>query len=195
MRKLIFAAILTLGAALALPAGAQTQQVIAGKAPGVAGVARTIDVEATITHVDAKTREVTLKGPQGNEITVVAGPEVKNFAQLEAGQTVTLQYLESLVLELKKGGGAPVARSERGGSATAKPGETPGAIGGRQVTVVGDVVGLDPATQTVTVRGPRRTVELDVRDPEQFKLIAIGDQIEATYTEAVAVSVTPTQKK
>ncbi|MGA8031205.1 MAG: hypothetical protein WCB48_02335, partial [Casimicrobiaceae bacterium] len=80
------------------------------------------------------------------------------------------------------------------GAVTAKPGEAPAAVGGRQVTVVGDVVGLDPATQTVTVRGPHRTVELDVRDPEQFKLIALGDQIEATYTEAVAVSVTPAKK-
>ena len=195
MRRWIFTAILTLGAALALPANAQTTQVITSKEPGAAGVARTVDIEATITHVDATTREVTLKGPQGNEVTVVAGPEVKNFAQLKAGQIVTLQYVEALVLELKKGGGAPVARTERSGAATAKPGETPGAVGGRQVTVVGDVVGLDPATQTVTVRGPRRTVELDVRDPEQYKLIAIGDQIEATYTEAVAVSVTPAKKK
>jgi hypothetical protein len=30
-----------------------------------------------------------------------------------------------------------------------------------------------------------------VRDPEQFKLIAVGDQVEATYVEAVALSVTP----
>ena len=195
MNKWIFTSLLAAGIALAVPAAAQTGQVIAGKAPGAAGVARTIDIEATITHIDAKTREVTLKGPQGNEITVVAGPEVKNFAQLKAGQVVSLQYLESLVLELKKGGGAPVARTERAGAAAAKPGEMPGAIGGRQVTVVGDVVGLDPATHTVTVRGPHRTLDLEVRDPEQFKLIAIGDQIEATYTEAVAVSVTPGAKK
>jgi hypothetical protein len=33
-----------------------------------------------------------------------------------------------------------------------------------------------------------------VRDPEQFKLIAVGDQIEATYTEAVAVAVKPAAK-
>jgi hypothetical protein len=191
MRKWIFAAILTVGTALALPATAQTTGVVTSREPGRVGVAQTVEIQATITHVDAKTREVTLKGPEGNEVTVVAGPEVKNFAQLKAGQNVTLQYLESLVLELKKGGGAPVARSERAGAVAAKPGETPGAIGGREVTVVGDVVGLEPATQTVTVRGPQRTVKLDVRDPEQFKLIAIGDQIEATYTEAVAVSVTP----
>jgi hypothetical protein len=66
---------------------------------------------------------------------------------------------------------------------------------GRQVTVVGDVIKVDGATQTVTVKGPQRTVELKVRDPEQFKLIAVGDQIQATYTEALALAVTPAKPK
>ena len=61
-------------------------------------------------------------------------------------------------------------------------------------TVVGDVIKLDAATQTITVKGPERTVELKARDPEQFKLVAVGDQIQATFTEAVAVAVTPAAK-
>jgi len=48
--------------------------------------------------------------------------------------------------------------------------------------------------QTVTLRGPKRTVDLKVRDPEQFKLIKVGDQVEATYTEAVAISIEPARK-
>jgi hypothetical protein len=60
--------------------------------------------------------------------------------------------------------------------------------------VVGNVIKLDAATQTVTVKGPERTVDLKVRDPEQFKLVAVGDQIQATYTEAMAVAVTPVAK-
>jgi Cu/Ag efflux protein CusF len=98
------------------------------------------------------------------------------------------------VLELKKGGGKPVARTEKAGAVTAKPGATPGAMAGRQMTIVGDVVNVDTSTKTVTVRGPKRTVDLDVQDPEQLKLIAKGDQIEATYTEAAAISVTPAKK-
>jgi hypothetical protein len=31
---------------------------------------------------------------------------------------------------------------------------------------------------------------LKIRDPEQLKLIDKGDQVEATYTEAVALAVT-----
>ena len=50
---------------------------------------------------------------------------------------------------------------------------------------------FDPLTQTVRLRGPTRAVDLRVHDPEQFKLVAVGDQVEATYTEAVAISVEP----
>jgi len=195
MRKTIVVPALIFAAALAVPAAAQTQSVVAGTAPGMAGAAQTTEVSAKVTAVNAATREVTLKGPKGNEVTVVAGPEVKNFAQLKVGDDVTAQYVESLVLELKKGGGKPVERTEQAAAATAKPGQSPGAAGGRKITIVGDVVNVDAATKIVTVRGPQRTVELNVQDPEQLKLISKGDQIQATYTEAAAISVTPAVKK
>jgi hypothetical protein len=194
MHKPILIAALTLTAVISFAANAQPTAVV-GKRPGAVGMAQTVDVTATITAIDAAKRAVTLKGPQGKVVTVVAGPEVKNFNQLKVGDQVDIQYLESLVLELKKGGGKPVVRTETEGVAGAKPGEAPGGVGGRQVKVVGDVINVDQATQTVTVKGPQRTVDLKVRDPEQLKLIAKGDQIEATYTEAVAVAVKPAAKK
>jgi hypothetical protein len=67
-------------------------------------------------------------------------------------------------------------------------------MAGRQVTVMAEVVGLDPKTQIVTLRGPQRTVELKVADPEQFKRVAKGDRVEATYTEAMAIVVEPAKK-
>ena len=149
----------------------------------------------TISALDAAKREITLKGPDGKEVTMVAGPEVKNYNQLKVGDKVDIQYVEALVLELKKGGGLPVARTEKEEMTGAKPGEKPGVKGARQFTVVGDVIALDPATQTVTLKGPQRTADLKVRDPEQFKLISKGDQIQATYTEALAIAVKPAAKK
>ena len=195
MRKLVLAASFTLAAAAAFPAAAQTGNVVAAKAPGAVGIAKTVNVTATITAIDAATRTLSLKGPKGNETSVVAGPEVKNFAQLKVGDRIDLTYAEALTLELKKGGGKPVAMTVKEGAARAKPGEAPAGIMGRQVTVVGDVIAVDAATSTVTVRGPQRTVELKVQDPAQLKLIAKGDQIEATFTEAVAIAVTPAAKK
>ena len=194
MKKRSYVAACVVAAALAAPTFAQQGAVVAGKALGMAGIAQTVNVQAKITKIDAKTREVTLKGPQGNELTVEAGPEVKNFSKLKVGDSVDVQYVESLVLELKKGGGMPVERKDEHAMTAAKPGEKPGAAAGRRITVVGDVVNVDTATKTVTVKGPKRTVDLHVEDPEQLKLIAKGDQVQATYTEAAALSVMPAKK-
>jgi hypothetical protein len=144
--------------------------------------------------IDAATRAVTLKGPQGREFTVTAGQEVKNFAQMKVGDQVNVEYVEALTIELKKGSSAPIARTEQAGAAAAKPGERPAGMAGRQVTITAEVVDVNPKTQVVTLRGPQRTVELKVSDPEQFKRVAKGDRVEATYTEAVAIAVEPAKK-
>jgi hypothetical protein len=195
MQKALAVVSLVAATALGAPAWAQSATGVAAKAPGVAGAVRTVEITATITAIDAATRAVTLKGPQGNEKTIIAGPEVKNFAQLKVGDKVDVNYAEALTLELKKGGGLVVGRTEQAGVAAAKPGDKPGAVAARKVTMVGDVIDINAATQVVTVKGAQRTVELKVQDPEQLKLIAKGDQIEATYTEAIAVVVKPSAKK
>ena len=62
------------------------------------------------------------------------------------------------------------------------------------MTIVAEVIELNAQTQVMTLKGPQRTVEVKVKDPAQFKLIAKGDRIEATYTEALAVAVEPAKK-
>jgi hypothetical protein len=186
--------VLVLAFVLAGHAVAQ-QTVVAGTAPGKGGVAQITQVTATITAINPSTREVTLKAPDGKEVVVTAGPEVKNFNMMKVGDTVTAQYVDALTLELKKGGGYTVGRTEQTGAMAAKPGEQPAGAVGRQVTIIADVIDVNPDKQSVTLRGPNRTVELVVSDPEQFKRVAKGDQVEATFTEAVAISVAPAAPK
>jgi Cu/Ag efflux protein CusF len=195
MRNLLATIGLAVTTAIAWPAIAQTTGTVAGSAPGKAGVAETVKVTATITAIDKATRDITLKGPKGNEVTLTAGPDVKNFDQLKVGDQVNVQYVEALTLELKKGGGMAVARTDSAGAAGAKPGDKPAGVVGRQVTIVADVVDVNPAKQSITLKGPNRTVDLVVADPAQFKLIAKGDQVEAKYTQALAITVEPAAKK
>jgi Cu/Ag efflux protein CusF len=194
MRKLIGSIGFAVLATLAFPAAAQTGTAVVAKGPGVAGVAQTVKLTATITAIDAATRALTLKGPEGKEVTLTAGQEVKNFAQMKVGDQVNVEFVEALTLELKKGSTAPVTRTEQTGAAAAKPGERPAGAVGRQVTITAEVMNVDPKTQVVTLRGPQRTVELKVKDPEQFKRVAKGDRVEATYTEALAIAVEPAKK-
>lgn len=189
---ILAAAMLSLAAA---PAYSQTGGMAVMKSePGKVTLADAVRVTASVEAIDKAKRLVTLKGPEGNSFVVEAGPEVRNFDQIKVGDLVVARYIEALTLELKKGGGAMREKTERETAAAAKPGERPGVAGGRQVTVIADVIALDAKKQTVRLRGPQRIVDLKVRDPNQFKLIKVGDQVEATFTEAVALSVEPAPK-
>lgn len=191
MRKftLIAAAVMSIAAGAAV---AQTGGVAAVKTePGKVTVAEAVQVTASVEALDKAKRLITLKGPEGNIFVVQAGPAVKNFDQIKVGDLVVARYIEALTLELKPGGGQIRERTERENTVSAKPGEAPGVAAGRQVTVIADVMSLDAKKQTVRLRGPQRTVDLKVRDPNQFKLIKVGDQVEATFTEAVAIALEP----
>lgn len=48
----------------------------------------------------------------------------------------------------------------------------------------------------ITLKGPKgNTVDMVVEDPKQFADIKKGDQVQAVYTEALAISVEPAAKK
>jgi hypothetical protein len=169
-------------------AGAMSMQ---STAPGKGSVTNTVEIVATVVAIDKASRIVTLKGPGGNTLPVEAGPDVKNFDRIAVGDQVAARYLEALTVELVKSGSAPIARVESQAGGTAGPGARPAARGGRQVRVTAEIVALDPATQVATLRGPARTIDVKVAYPNQFSLAKVGDQVEATYTEAFAISVEP----
>ena len=64
-------------------------------------------------------------------------------------------------------------------------------VRGREVTIVADVVAVDPAKQMITLKGPVHGIDPCVDNPEQFKPITKGDQVEAKFTQALAISVEP----
>lgn len=191
---LLVAATFAAAPALAQKPGANAG-VMAASAPGKGAVASVVTTSATVEAIDKESRVVTLKGPQGNLFSVVAGPEVRRFDEIKVGDQVVVQHTEALTLELKKGGGGVRERVDTEAAARAAPGAQPGGAAVRRVTVVADVVAINARTQTVTLRGPKRTVDLQVNNPEQFKLVKVGDQVEATFTDAVAISVEPAMGK
>jgi ribosomal protein S17 len=57
------------------------------------------------------------------------------------------------------------------------------------VTVRGTVEAIDKEKQTVTLKGPKRSVTLQVRDPKKLEAIKVGDPVVAKYYEALAFEV------
>lgn len=159
--------------------------------PGKGMVTRTIEVSAQVVGIDRRTRTVTLKGPNDKVADIVAGPEVRNFDQIRTGDMVFVRYVQALSLELRKTTGSRDLTVAAAG-ASAAPGERPGAAVAGQVTAVADVIAVDPANMVITLRGPRgNIVDLHVKNPDHFKVVKAGDQVDVTYTEAMALSVEP----
>jgi hypothetical protein len=193
MRKTVFVAVFMLAASIQ-PALAQKPGVTGGAVvasePGKAAVVSTIQATATVVAIDKATRTVTLRGAKYT-VDVVAGDEVKNFDQIKVGDTVNATYVEALTLELKKTKKKLDMKTETD-AVRAAPGATPGGAVGRQITALCDVVAVDPKKSTITLKGPRGNVmELNVRNPEQFKVVKKGDQVEVVYTEALAMTLAP----
>ena len=175
---------------------APTGGVATSSEPGKASMVGAVEVSAQVVAIDKAARTVTLKGPKGNVVDIVAGEQVKNFDQIKVGDLVVARYAQALTLELRKtksAGGEAIVREE---AAKAKLGEKPAVAGARTVTLLADVVAVDPKASTITLKGPKgNEVTLNVQNPEQFKVVKKGDQVEVTYTEALALSVEPAPAK
>jgi hypothetical protein len=193
MRKAVFVVGISIAASMQ-PALAQKPGVTGGAVvasePGKAAAVQTVQLTATVVAIDKATRSLTLKGPN-RTVDVVASDEVKNFDQIRVGDRLNVAYIEALTLELKKTR-AKLDMKAEAEAMRAKPGTAPGGAVGRQITALCDVVAVDPKKSTISLKGPRGNVmELNVRNPDHFKVVKKGDQVEVVYTEALAMTLTP----
>ena len=156
---------------------------------GAVAAGEAVSITATVEKIDQKKRLVTLKGPEGNEVTIHVDKRVKNLAQVKKGDEVVVDYLESVAVDLHKPG-EPPAVSAKEGVATAKPGELPAGVAARRMRVTATISAIDPAKQTVTLTGPRgNAFPVKVKDPSRLEGLKVGDAVDVTYTEALAISV------
>ena len=140
--------ILSLLGAVSLPSGAQQQPGAGGaaviaSAPGKATIAQTVAVTATVEAIDVASRQVTLKGPRGNSVTMTVDPQARNLAQVKVGDLVVARYYEALSLTLKKDGKELRGSTDTSDAARTAAGERPGAAATRQVEVTADVIAVD----------------------------------------------------
>lgn len=163
--------------------------------PGKGSIVEVRRVNATVVGIDKAGRTLDLKGPKGQVITLAVSEEVRNYDQIQLGDQVVVGYLRALSLELKKTGSSITERSEKAEVARSPAGERPGVAAARQVRAIGNVVAVNAKTKTITLKGPKgNLVDLHLEDPKQVALVKKGDQVEAIYTEAMAVSVEPAPK-
>ena len=175
---------------LASLAAAETAAPAKPAAP-VSGVvaAQTVKLTATVVEIDHKTRTITLKAADGRTESFVVDAAAKNLDQVNKGDVVVVTYAEALAYEVKKAGSKP-ATGVAVGAATAKPGEKPAGIIARETTVTVTITAIDEKAPSVTFKGPKgnsRTIK--VKDVAKLKEVKVGDKVEITYTQAIALTV------
>jgi hypothetical protein len=185
----------SLVAAFAFPAAALAEdKAVVTSSPGQASIAQKRRLVATVEAIDAAKREITLKGPKGKVVPLSVSPDVRNLEQVKVGDQVAVTYVEALSLTLMKEGKALRTTTTKTDGVRTPEGAKPGGAVAEHVKVTADVTAVDRKKQVITLRGPKQTVNLKLRDPEQIKLVKVGDQVEATYQEAIAVSIEPAPK-
>lgn len=154
-------------------------------------LAQTNRLKATVEDIDYAKREITLKGPEGNTARFAVSEAVKNFPQMKKGDDVNLSYYESLALAIAKPGETlrPTSRTDL--LAIRRPGERPGGAAMTMTETSATVEDIDRDNREVTLKKPDGTLMKAQVDPSVGNLERIkkGDQIQATYTEALAISV------
>jgi len=84
---------------------------------------QTVTGIATVQSVNQKTRHVTLKDSEGKKLTIVAGPDVRNLAQVKKGDVLRVTYRESMAYQVSKAGTAkPEGDVALDGSVREEPG-------------------------------------------------------------------------
>ena len=158
-------------------------------------VGEKITVSATVEAVDLDKRIVTLKDEDGKITDLKVGKEVRNLAQVKPGDIVTATYREAIAYEVYKPGQATPEGGEAMVTGRAKKGEKPAAGVAEAVSVTATVEAIDKANSKVTLKGPEgHEVTVKVKDPTKLEGVAVGDSVQLTYTQALAISVHPAPK-
>jgi Cu/Ag efflux protein CusF len=151
-------------------------------------VGDTITATFTIEAIDHTTRILTLKGEDGTVEDLLCGPDVQRFDALKVGDKVTFRYHESIVSAISRPGSTPKAPSSA--AVTRTPGAVPGGTIAQQMTAVVTINAIDTKAPSVTVTGENgRKMSFKIADAKNLAGYKVGDKVEVTYTQALAVSV------
>jgi hypothetical protein len=192
MRKI---ALPSIRSALAILSAAAVLAACAPQPPKSVARSETIEASAIVEAIDYSTREVVLRDAAGRQTLVKAGPEVRNLAQVKKGDRVVVRFTEGIAAQVVKPGTGVTGVQTESSMVRAAPGEQPRATLGEQVRTTVKVYEVDPYANTIEVTGPRGyNHRLKVKDPKAIAFIRTlkkGDEVELTFSEALAISVEP----
>jgi Cu/Ag efflux protein CusF len=149
-----------------------------------------VSATATVVSINHKTRMVTLLKSNSERVRFRVSDEVRNLSQVRRGDQVNVTYYESIALHLRKRGSGRTGVTVDEDAARAEPGELPAGAVAREVTVTSKVVGIDRQNRSATLLLPdKERMTFPVQDPARLDRVRVGDLVQLTYREAIAIAV------
>ena len=160
------------------------------KAEGTRAVVAAI--EAEIVAIDLETKEVTLVGPQGNHVTIVAQEKVVKISDLQVGDRVAAEYLASLHGEVREPTADELANPWvvlEDGVIDQNPAH-PAVGAARQVRAVCSIEAFDAEAGFVMIKDSRGKMHTIGGIPAaKFEGVSLGEDMVVVYTEALAIAM------
>jgi hypothetical protein len=164
---------------LAVPATAQSPNVVTHETV----------TTATVDQIDQSQRTVTLRTKDNTTQSLVVDPGVKEFDRLKAGDLVTVRWIESAVVKVRRDAKLSDVRDS-----TADAQKTDASVV-QQLTAVVTVEDVDPQGLLVTYRTADGTkMTRPVPDKKLVQGLRHGDRVEVTLTRARAISIQPARR-
>ncbi len=150
-------------------------------------------ITATVESVDLKKRLATVRTKDGRLVPLKVGPEVKNLNQVKKGDTLELDFVESVEFEVRKPTQEEIelAGVELDAGAIAQKGEKPGAAVISERIDILVVEKVNTKKELVTLRGPQGPVTVKAKYPDNLKVLKAGDTVVVRSSELLAARIKP----
>jgi hypothetical protein len=149
-----------------------------------------VKMTAVVEAINYETREVVLRGPEGNTRTITASPAAQNLDQVKPGDLVNVEYVQNISIEVFANDGTEPGTGSMSAIGRAEKGQEPGVTAMETQIVTAIVEDINIEANTFKLRWPDGTIaEYEARVPENLKKADVGDLVVISYTEAIAVSV------
>jgi Cu/Ag efflux protein CusF len=142
-------------------------------------------LQGEVMVVNTETRLMTLKDADGVYHVLHVPPEVSRIDQIKIGDKVTITEISSALIALTPAdAGTPIAM-DTSVEVDRDSGSKPSGTMTETLTVTGEIVGVDKAASTVTVKGPNQTRTFDVEDPTLLDDVKVGDGVVAKFRNVI----------
>jgi hypothetical protein len=164
-------------------------------APQNVEVSEVHEISATVVAVNQAQRLMTIRGPEGNEVTLELGPEVRNLAQVSAGDTMRVVYEQAYFASLTDAEVPSPAVPVTVGTARSELGDMPAGAIGSMVTMSVRIESIGENGDTVTFTdagGEIHAIRVRFEESKEFaRGLNPGDIVEITSAQAFAILIEP----